>query len=159
MAPEPDRWRAGGPVHAWALGGLVLALVLSPLCRPPGADSFPFSSYPMFAHGRPTAETLVHHLLAVTADGARRPVPPRLVANDEVLQAAETLRKAIRGGKRPSAALCRSVAARLADDPAWSDVVRLELVSERFDAIAYFAGDTAPIAAPRVRARCKVKRP
>ena len=152
-APPPDAARA------WLRGGLVLALVLSPLARPAGVDSFPFSGFPMFAHGRPTADTLVHHLLAVTADGARRPVPPRLVANDEVLQAAETLRRAVRGGKRSSAALCRKVAARLAADPDWADVAHLTLVSEKFDAVRYFAGDTAPLAPPVVRARCKVKRP
>lgn len=148
----------GSSAYAWLVTGVMLALVLSPLVRPAGADSFPFSSYPMFAHGRDTAVTVVHHLVGFTADGTRRPVPPALVANDEVLQADATLRRAVRGGKKASVALCRTVAARVADDPAWSDVVRLDLLSEKFDAITYFAGDTAPLQKPKRRASCKVKR-
>lgn len=148
----------GAPAYAWLVTGVMLALVLSPLVRPAGADSFPWSSYPMFAHGRATAVTGVHHLVAFDADGARRPVPPRLVANDEVLQADVTLRRAVRGGRKASAALCRKVAARIADDPDWADVVRLELLTEKFDALRYFAGDTAPLTPPKQRAKCKVKR-
>jgi hypothetical protein len=148
----------GGPAYAWLVTGVMLALVLSPLARPAGADSFPWSSYPMFAHGRPTAITSVHHLVGFTADGARRPISPRLVANDEVLQADATLRRAVRRGKKASVALCRTVAARVADDPDWADIVRLELLTEKFDALAYFAGDTAPLQPPKKRASCKVKR-
>lgn len=147
-----------GRVYAWLLSGVMLALVLSPLARPPGADSFPFSGYPMFAHGRPTAVTDVHHLVGFTADETRRPVPPRLVANDEVLQADATLRRAVRRGKKAATALCRTVAARVAEQPAWDDVVRLELRSEKFDAVRYFAGDTATLKPPKIRAKCKVKR-
>ncbi len=147
----------GGAVYAWVLGAVMLALVFRPLSQPAGADSFPFSSYPMFAFGRPSALTDVHHLVAFDAAGVSRPVPPKLVANDEVLQAEVTLHRAVRGGRKTSAALCKRVAARLADDPAWSDVVRLELLSDRYDALVYFAGDTTPIRTKR-RARCKVPR-
>lgn len=145
------------PAYAWTATLVLLALLAWPLTR--ARDSFPFSSFPMFAHGRPDAITSVDHLIAVAADGTRRAVPPRLVANDEVLQADTTLRSALRRGKKAAGALCRQVAARVAADPEWSDIVRLELVTEKFDAIRYFAGDTAPIARPRVRTRCKVKRP
>ena len=150
----PDRRRA---MYAWSLGAVMLALVLRPLAQPAGADSFPFSSYPMFAFGRPSAITDVHHLIAFDADGARRPVPPKLVANDEVLQAEVTLYRAVRRGRKTSAALCKRVAQRVAEDPAWADVVRLELISDRYDALVYFAGDTTPISSKR-RARCKVPR-
>ena len=146
-----------GAAYAWALGAVMLALVLRPLAWPAGADSFPFSSYPMFAFGRPDAITDVHHIVAFDAAGVGRPVPPHLVANDEVLQAEVSLRRAVRGGPRASAAMCEKVAARVADDPAWADVVHLDLLSERFDALRYFAGDTTPIKARR-RARCTVPR-
>jgi hypothetical protein len=53
--------------------------------------------------------------------------------------------------------MCEKVAARVADDPAWADVVHLDLLSERFDALRYFTGDTTPIKARR-RARCPVPR-
>ncbi len=145
--------RDRGAVYAWALGAVTLALVLRPLAQPAGADSFPLSSYPMFAFGRSDAITDVHHVVAFDAAGNGRPVPPRLVANDEVLQAEVSLRRAVRGGRKTSAALCHKVAARLAGDPAWADVVHLDLLSERFDALRYFAGDTTPIKARR-RARC-----
>ncbi|MBK7829391.1 hypothetical protein [Nannocystis sp.] len=144
----------GGPAYAWLVSGALLLMVLSPLCRPPGADSFPWSSYPMFGRGLASAHTTVHHMIAFDAAGGRRVVPPALVANDEVLQAEATLHGAARGGKQTSLELCRQVAARLADDPAWADIVRVELRSERYDAITYFEGDTAPIRPGRLRARC-----
>lgn len=144
----------GGPAYAWLVSGALLLMVLSPLCRPPGADSFPWSSYPMFGHGLASARTTVHHMIAFDAAGGRRVVPPALVANDEVLQAEATLHRAARGGKQTSLELCRQVAARLADDPAWTDIVRVELRSERYDAIAYFEGATDPIRPGRLRARC-----
>jgi len=145
-------------VYPWLLGAALLGLVLRPLCQPAGADSFPFSSFPMFAFGRPDAITGVYHLVAFDAAGDRRPVPPKLVANDEVLQAEASLRRAVRGGRKTSMALCQQVAARIADDPAWADIVHLELLGERFDALRYFAGDTAPLKS-RTRARCTVTRP
>lgn len=149
----------GGPGYAWLVSGALLLMVLSPLVRPTGYDSFPWSSFPMFGHGLPHARTTVHHLVGFDAAGQRRIVPPAQVANDEVLQAEATLRRAVRGGRKTSAALCKQVAARLADDPDWSTTVRLELISERYDAITYFAGDTAPIAPGKTRARCKLVRP
>ncbi len=155
-APAPARPPGAFPV--WLLSGALLATVVAPLCWPAGRDSFPWSSYPMFAHGRADAITRVDRLMAVRADGERRPVPPRLVANDEVLQAAETLRRAIRSGRAGRKALCRQVAARLVEDPAWDDIVHLELVTDKFDAIAYFSGDTAPIAKSRVHVRCRLGR-
>jgi hypothetical protein len=149
----PDR-----PARAWLVAAALLAAQVFPLTRGPLYDSFPWSTFPMFAHGLPTAVTPVDQLLAVAADGSARPVPPRLVANDEVLQAAATLRTTIRRGKKASRALCRKVAARVAADPEWSDIVRLELVSRKFDALRYFAGDQTPLGKPRVRAKCKVPR-
>jgi len=142
--------------RAWLVSAGVLALVAFPLTQGPRYDSFPWSSFPMFAHGRADAITSVDQLLAVSRDKSRRPVPPRLVANDEVLQAAATLRIAIRRGRKTAVALCRQVAARVAEDPEWADVVRLELVTVKFDALRYFAGDTAPEGKPKLRARCKV---
>jgi hypothetical protein len=148
----------GGSSYAWLVSGVLLALVLSPLLGPADADSFPWSSYPMFAHGRADAISQVNHLVAFDAEGARRPVPPQLVANDEVLQADATLRRAIRGGRKTRVALCRKVAARVADEPDWADIVRLELLTEKFDALRYFSGDTAPLEPPLLRARCTVPR-
>ena len=142
----------------WAVGLVLLGLTLSPLARPPGYDSFPFSSFPMFAHGRKDAVTAVHRAIGVRADKSRFALPPRALGSDEVLQADATLRHAIRRGKKASLRLCRAVARRVADDPALDDIVLIELVSERHDALAYFDGDLTPLGEPRRRARCKVPR-
>lgn len=150
---EPDR-RLG----PWLLGAALLGLTLSPLLRPPSYDSFPFSSYPMFAHGRKDALTDSHRALAVYPDGTRVALPPRALGTDEVLQADTTLRHAIRRGKRGLDRLCRQIAGRVAADPEFAGAATVEIVSERYDAIAYFAGATDPVDKPKGRARCKVPR-
>lgn len=140
----------------WLLGAALLGLTISPLARPPTYDSFPFSSYPMFAHGRKDALTDAHRAVALFPDGARVTLPPRALGTDEVLQADTTLRHAIRRGKKPSDRLCKQIARRVADDPDFAGATTVEIVSERYDAIAYFAGATDPVDKPRRRARCKV---
>jgi hypothetical protein len=140
----------------WLLGAALLGLTLSPLLRPPTYDSFPFSSYPMFAHGRKDALTDAHRALALYPDGTRVTLPPRALGTDEVLQADTTLRLAIRRGKKHLDRLCQQIAARVARDPAFAGATVVELVSERYDAIAYFAGATDPVDKPRRRAVCKV---
>ncbi|MDC0716291.1 hypothetical protein [Nannocystis bainbridge] len=145
-------------VWPWLVGLVLVGLSLSPMLRPLGYDSFPFSSFPMFAHGRKDAVTNVHRAVAVGPDGAKVSLPPRALGSDEVLQADVTLRHAIRRGKKASAALCRTVARRIAGDPAHADAVAVELLTERHDALAYFAGDTTPLAPPKRQARCKIAR-
>lgn len=143
----------------WLLGLVLLGLMLSPLARPASQDSFPFSSFPMFAHERKDAITHVDRAVAHLEGGAVVMLPPRALGTDEVLQAAATLRHAIRRGKRGSARLCAAIAARVAADPAFPGAKEVELLTERYDAIAYFAGDQAPLDAPIRRARCKVPPP
>lgn len=150
--------RRSAAAGAWLVGLTLVALTLSPLARPADHDSFPFSSYPMFAHGRADAITEVDRALALDAAGSAAPLPPRMLGSDEVLQAASTLRQAVRRGKRASARLCRQIARRVAADPAFADAVAVDVVRERYDAVRYFAGDTAPVAAPERKARCEVPR-
>lgn len=145
-------------VAPWAIGLTLLALTLSPLVRPVGYDSFPFSSYPMFAHGRADASTRSHRAIGVREDGALVALPPRMLGSDEVLQADATLRQAIRRGSKAVARLCRQVARRVAADPSFADVVRVEVATEVYDAIAYFAGDTAPSGPVRRHTKCRVSR-
>lgn len=142
----------------WAIGLTLLALTLSPLARPPGYDSFPFSSYPMFAHGRKDASTRSHRAIGLRQDGVQVALPPRMVGSDEVLQADATLRQAIRRGSKAVARLCRQIAQRVAADPSFVEVARVEVVTENYDAIAYFAGDTAPSGPIRRHGRCRVRR-
>jgi len=145
-------------VWPWLVGLSLLGLSLSPMLRPAGYDSFPFSSFPMFAHGRKDAVTTVHRAVAILPDDRAVALPPRALGSDEVLQADATLRHAIRGGKKASAKLCRAIARRVAADPALSAAVAVELLTERHDAIAWFAGDPTPLSPPKRRARCKLPR-
>lgn len=146
-------------MYPWLMALVLLGLMLSPLARPASDDSFPFSSYPMFAHARDNAETVVDRAVAHLEDGRVVPLPPRALGTDEVLQAAATLRQAIRRGRRGNARLCAAIAARIAGDPDYADATEVEILSERYDALAYFAGDTAPLSPPTRRARCKVPAP
>lgn len=143
-----------GRLRAYLSSALVLALVAWPLTQGIEYDSFPWSSYPMFARDRPQV-AVVHHVVAVADDGRHRPIPPPLIANDEVLQAAATIRAAIRGGRAP--ALCRQVAERVAAVPAWDDFTWLEVATDRYDVIEYFAGAVVPIERD-LHARCRIRR-
>ncbi len=151
-------WLSG--VYAYAVWIALLGIVVMPGIRNQPEhryDSFPWSSYPMFAHSRKTSKTVVHHAVGYTEDGERRRLPPRLVANDEVLQAAATIRNEIRRGGRRSRALCRRIARNTAASPAYDEVVRVEIVTDHYDCIEYFAGDIAPKRS-KVHASCPVLR-
>lgn len=142
--------------YVYVVYAALVGLVLMPLTRDKRYDSFPWSSYPMFAHTRKTTKTVVHHAVGRTAKGARRLLPPKFVANDEVLQAAATIRGAIRRGRRGSSELCKSIAARVAADPVRAAIVtHVEVVTNHYDSIEFFAGDTTPRKS-RLHARCRV---
>lgn len=144
--------------YPYGVSAAMLALVVWPALRTPPRDSFPLSTYPMFSHGRRDPAALVERAVAVTADGRSRPVPPRLVGSDEVLQARALIARTVAQGGAPARALCRDIAARLAPAPAFSDVVSLELRTDTFDAVAFFSGREDPIRS-KLHARCKVPSP
>ena len=140
---------------AWAVASVVvLAALLSPLVR--GQDGFPLSNYPMFAEPRDTA-VKIRHVIGVTADDRVRPLPPRVLGTDEIMQANQIALFASKNRKR-AAELCTRTAAELAtrgDD--WQDVVRVEVRTDEYDAIRYWQGDRAPLRS-RVHAECEVRR-
>ena len=72
------RVSASERVVAWAVSALVLAAVLWPLTWGATRDSFPLSSYPMFAHNRRSAVLGAVYAVATDPDGQRRYVPPDL---------------------------------------------------------------------------------
>lgn len=149
---EPSR---AGRAYAYGVSAGMVALMLFPLFRSPPVDSFPLSTYPMFSRGRSDATTVVERAVGVDSRGGRRPIPPRLVGSDEVLQAKATLAHSIRRGARAARALCRDIAARAARDDAFADLVTVEIRTDTFDGIAFFEGREAPIDA-KVHATCKV---
>jgi hypothetical protein len=100
-------------------------------------------------------------LISYFADGAfegerRRRLPPELVANDEVMQAAVTLRRAVTGGRAAMARLCTRIAGRAQALPEASRPYWIELGKARFEPIRYLSGDTAPLERS-VLYRCRVR--
>ncbi|MGK4006456.1 hypothetical protein WMF31_27805 [Sorangium sp. So ce1036] len=150
---------AGAPArraYAYGVTAAMLLLMLAPLFRRPPVDSFPLSTYPMFSRGRRGASTTVERAVGVDSRGKRRPLPPRLVGSEEVLQAKATLANGIRQGPRATRALCRSIAARVAEQDGFADLVAVEIRTDTFDAVAFFEGHETPTDAKR-HARCKVR--
>lgn len=132
--------------------GLLLA-VLWPILRDPPQDGFPLSNYPMFSQDRRSATAEVPHVVGLSSTGRHRPVPPSLLGTEEVMQAHQTVRVAIRRGHARE--LCQRTAERVRADPEHADLERLEVRTDVYDAIAYFAGDTKP-RGTRIHARCSV---
>lgn len=143
-----SRWLAYG----FGLG--LVGLVIAPVFAEPGWDSFPLSSYPMFAAKRDKPQ--LYYVEALSPDGTRERLEPRFVANDEVLQAASTVRRAVRRGASGMARLCGDVAGRLRGSEAHAHFTEVAIVSARFDPIAYFVQGPAPLGA-RVHHRCAVR--
>jgi len=140
--------------YAYVASAIVLGVVAAPALRAPTYDSFPASSYPMFARDRPR-EATISHVVAISDDGRHRPIPPPLIANDEVLQAAATIHAALR--RDQAMKLCRDVAERVAAHPDWVEFTWLEVTRDRYDVITYFEGETKPKSRD-TRARCRIQR-
>jgi hypothetical protein len=127
-----------------------------PALRDPEDDAYPLSTYPMFIHRRGRVND-VTSALAISPDGSEARVPPSYVANAETMQAFYRLQRAVQAGRESQNELCRTIAERIrhASAPELSGAVRVELVTERVDAIDYLAGRARP-SNRRVHARCPV---
>lgn len=122
-----------------------LAVVIasaSPVLRAARDDSYPLSTYPMFA--RILNKPLLTIAEGITDSGGTRRLSPALVANDEPMQAMRTLRIAGEGTRRTRKALCQSIAARVAGAPELADVRQVRIVRARFDPLTYFDGRSEP---------------
>lgn len=155
-AGESDMADAGPPLRrapALLFCALIVAATMWPALRDPPRDSFPLSTYPMFSAVR--GQAWLHVIVGFDADEHEYQIPPRLVVNIEVMQAAQTIRIAVR--RRRPKRLCEQVAARVADDPDFAQIVRLEVQSRRFDPRTYFveADGKTPLKVRR-RARCEI---
>jgi hypothetical protein len=132
---------------------VVVAATLWPALRDPPVDSFPLSTYPMFSSVPRTAWLDV--IVGFDADGLEYRIPPKLVANHEVMQAAETIRLAVRRKQAPQ--LCEEVAGRVAADRNFAHIVRLEVQRRKFDPLTYFTSPPSErLLDLRRRARCEV---
>jgi hypothetical protein len=143
--------------YAYLVIAVVLAAVSYPFTWPLSRDSFPLSNYPMFSRRLPEPTVVVQYALGLEADGTRHHLPPRLVANEEVLQARVTLGRAVAQGEQATRSLCRSIAERVARQPDLDAVTEVRIVSGTHDAVAYLTGrDTR--GKEDVYGRCRVPR-
>lgn len=144
-----DRARVVAALVSTAL----VAATLEPLIREPFDDGFPLSTYPMFATRRPTVQTF-HYALGVTRDGKRRTLSPRMIGSGEILQALQVIASAVgRGETKP---LCEAIAARVAGEDEFADVVAIRIVTGTHDAVEYLSHDI--VGREYERMRCEVKR-
>ena len=145
-------------LYAYALTIVVLGAVLEPILHAAPKDGFPLSTYPMFS-ARRGVETTLSYAAAQTKGKPQRSLPPRFTGSDEVLQARATIQQAVDRGPRGAKDLCGAIAARVAtDDEAFADVEMVEIRTDTYNAVAYFEGQTAPLAS-KLQARCRVARP
>lgn len=113
----------------------------APLLRDARQDSFPFSTYPMFAR------TIDKRWLLFAEGVSKREtvrLGPELVANDEPMQAMRTLKLAARQGGPALERVCARIAARVAGSASLRSVKRVRVVRALFDPIAYFEVLAAP---------------
>jgi hypothetical protein len=129
--------------------------VLSPLVSG-AADSFPISTYPMFARAR--GHTTLYAVIATTRDGVERRVSAALVGSTEVLQTKVLIQQSVERGPRAMAELCRATANRVAASTEGDRLVFVDIVRRRYDPIAYFVSGPAPIEQERIF-RCSINRP
>ena len=135
-------------IFAAVFGVGLLGAVVSPVFGDPPKDSFPLSNYPMFAKARHTEAVRLPHVIAFDASGAGRPVPPPILGSVEVMQALRTVQMTINRGPTAAEELCGRTAEVLRETGGeWTDVVRLEVRVDVFDAIEYFESSRAPSAA------------
>lgn len=114
----------------------MVTAVAWPLARDPVAgDSFPLSTYPMFAVRRKDARLRMAYVVATGPDDRRRHVPPELVASPEVMQTIIAVQRAVGRGEAP--VLCRQVAARLAGRGSYRGFDAVEIIDGDHRAIAY----------------------
>lgn len=118
----------------------LIAATLWPVVRDPRDDGFPLSTYPMFASRRPTKQTY-RYALGETAGGQRRTLTPMMIGTAEVLQAIRVIDRAVADGRGEIAKLCDAVAARVAGDDDFANVVAVRIVVGTHDAVEYLVRD------------------
>jgi hypothetical protein len=127
------------PVRVRRRAIALVALVAAPLAVGTAYDSFPLSTYPMFAGDRARVAS-VATVVGVGPDGVERLSSQEIGGTDEPMLAAETVARAVARGQAD--ALCAEVARRVR---AGHGADRLEVVTERYDTLAWFDGGHEPL--------------
>lgn len=139
-----------------SLFGVALALaVAAPVLRDAQHDSYPFSTYPMFA--RVLNKPRLVYAEGVGDAGEATRLPPAMVANDEPMQAMRTLRLTADAGKRALKRLCATIAGRVAAEPRYATLRQVRVVRAQFDPIDYFESGPTPESRENL-VQCPVKR-
>lgn len=156
---QPDLQAARAPrarTWSWLVGFLAVGAVLLPAVSPGATDSFPLSTYPMFS--RRLDEPRLDRFVGRTAEGEIVLIAPRLLGTREPLQAAAIARRAANGPLEGRRALCGDVARRVAGDATLAEVVRIEVLRERWR-LDSFDGRHVPEPVSRTRrVHCEVPR-
>jgi hypothetical protein len=126
----------------YAVGLGLPAAVLSPIGSG-AADSFPISTYPMFAN--PRGQPTLHTLVGLTPDGNERRLPPELVGTKEVLQAKVLIQRSVVKGPEAMSQLCAATATRAAASATFRELQALAIVARRYDPIEYFVKGPTPL--------------
>ncbi|MDH4076657.1 MAG: hypothetical protein OEY41_05605 [Acidimicrobiia bacterium] len=144
------------PRAAWlrpAVSVAVVALVASPALRQ--RDSYPLSTYPVYAGARPAVADLPT-AVGVTATGDRVRLSPTVIGDsDDPLIVADRVGDAIAQGRAER--LCRVIAGRANGNAGTgrAPLTSVEVVTEETDLVATVA-DGAPPLARTVHATCPV---
>ena len=142
-------------VGAAVVSIVLIGATLSPLLRKPEDDSFPLSTYPMFAWKRPTKLSM-SYAIGETAAGERRYLTPRIVGSGEVLQARAIVERAVGKGGTELKKLCERVAANIANVPRFSDVTRIRVMSGTHESLDFLIRNK--LGPEFERMRCEVRR-
>lgn len=155
VSHDPNERRFVHRIRPVAVAVVILAVTLWPLVRRPLVDSFPHSTYPMFSENRePVADIEV--VVGVDAEGRDVTLSPELIAGtEEVIVAGSRVRTAIARGDADTRSLCLAVAERVQRSRSGDEVATIAVRTDRYDAVAWFAGDTTPLSSVE-HARCDV---
>ncbi|MEE9385868.1 MAG: hypothetical protein V3V08_20855 [Nannocystaceae bacterium] len=150
----------GGRYWRWlsvAVGIGSSVAILWPLSWDRRRDSFPLSPYPMFTWNRTHAT--VHAAVGSPHDAYRKAhrLEPRFIANDEVMLAAATVRRAIRRRGDAPRVLCEEIARRVAVSGSLEHLRWIALVSDTFNPLDYIERGSQA-SRRRVSARCRIPR-
>jgi hypothetical protein len=111
--------------------------VASPLLRDPTSDTYPLSTYPMFATDRGGAHRIAT-AVEIDPDGTVHRLSPELIAGtDEVVLAAVTVDRSVRRGEADE--LCAEIADRVGPGR------RIDVRTETVDVVALVADDAPPL--------------
>jgi len=127
---------------AYGFGLSLVALVASKGLGDPDDDSYPLSTFPMFARARERPR--LSFVEGVDRDGQPVRLTPELVASGEVMQAAATVRRAVAAGPEGMRALCDATAARIAESERVTEIGRVRIVAASFDPVRYFVSGPEP---------------